>query len=77
MKCPKCKAEISDKIGSCEGCGFDIQAWDKLFKEIPKPSGYVNDFASVIPEGLKKEMEEYISNIYNKTGNVVHLHLQD
>ncbi|MFH1613081.1 MAG: TPM domain-containing protein [bacterium] len=67
MECPKCKIEISDKTGICKKCTFDVNEWDKLFKQIPKLSGYINDFANVISENIKKEMENYISDFYNKT----------
>lgn len=67
MECPKCKIEISDKTGICEKCKFDVNEWDKLFKQIPKPFGFVNDFANVISENIKQEMENYIKDFYDQT----------
>lgn len=71
MRCPKCKLNISDETGICDDCGFDVNIWDKEFKEKPKPVGYVNDFANLIQEDIKNKMEEYIKSFFENTGAVI------
>lgn len=67
MECPKCQADIPDQSALCKVCGFDINTWDALFKDIPAPQGHVNDFAGVLSDAEKQEMESYLKDFYEKT----------
>ncbi len=67
MECPKCKASIPDQTAVCTSCGFDINTWDALFKDVPAPQGYVNDLAGIIPGNEKQEMEKLLKDYYEKT----------
>ncbi len=37
-------------------------------QEFPKPVGYVNDFANVIPDDMEKSLERLILEVKQKTG---------
>jgi len=67
MECPKCQADIPDQSALCKVCGFDINTWDALFKDVPAPQGHVNDFAGVLSHAEKQEMENYLKDFYEKT----------
>lgn len=71
MECPKCKAGIPDQTAVCSSCGFDINTWDALFKDVPAPQGHVNDLACILTENEKQEIENFLKDYYEKTKNAV------
>lgn len=67
MECPKCKTDIPDQTAVCASCGFDVNTWDALFKDVPAPQGHVNDIAGILSDAEKQEMENYLKDFYEKT----------
>ncbi len=67
MKCPRCGLIVTDEIPKCKGCGFSIDDLDKKIKNIPKRTGFVNDFADILREE-KASIEEYLSKFYEEYG---------
>lgn len=71
MECPKCKNEISDEKPICSKCGFDVNSWDIFYPDLPKPTGYINDWANLLAEEEKQNIEKKLREFFEKTENVI------
>lgn len=68
MKCPHCGLIVTDEIPKCKGCGFKIEDLDKRIKNVPKRIGFVNDFAEVLKDEERANIEEYLTKFYENYG---------
>ena len=68
MKCPRCSLIVTDRVPECKGCGFKIDDLDKKIKKIPKRAGFANDFAKVLKDEEKTNIEHYLAKLYEDYG---------
>lgn len=68
MKCPRCGLIVSDQMPECQGCGFGIKDMDKRLRRVPQRSGFVNDFARLLPDSQKTQLETILKQFQQKTG---------
>jgi uncharacterized membrane protein YgcG len=54
-------------VPQCQGCGFSIRDLDKKLRRLPKRSGFVNDFAQMLSDEEKAQLEERLEQFHQKT----------
>jgi len=68
MKCPRCGLIVTDEIPKCKGCGFTIADLGRKMSKVPERRGFVNDFAGLLTEADRSDMEKYLSNLQEDYG---------
>jgi uncharacterized membrane protein YgcG len=68
MKCPRCGLIVTDEVPNCKGCGFSIDDLGRKLSKVPERKGFVNDFAGLLPEKDRADMEKYLSKFHEDYG---------
>ena len=68
MKCPHCGLIVNDMVSACRGCDFDIKDLDEPVGEIPTRLGLINDFAGLLSEEARRQLQDRLEDLSNITG---------
>ncbi len=68
MKCPSCGLIVTDAIPQCPGCDFTIRDLDSRLLKPPQRQGFVNDFAKLLSEKHRENLETVLAAFAKKSG---------
>lgn len=66
MKCPRCSLIVTDIMPKCVGCGFTIADLDRKLSRVPERIGFVNDFAGLLSDTERANLEARLSQLNQK-----------
>lgn len=72
MKCPHCGLIVTDAVPQCPGCDFSIDTLDAKLSAPPQRRGFVNDFAQLLSEKQRENLETTLAAFAQKSdGEIV------